>query len=430
MPEVLTHADSIRLFHTGSASPRSAQADPDDSLGGWPSSSEVASLQASIANPILGITVDHVGGLSGNGTAYITAPAVGTLQYKAPGSSTYGAAVAIANGETKLLEDGDNASRFIRVTRTSADDLTGTATLTLAIVLNNAIGMDNVSAAESSAGDTEYRCLALANDGADEVANIGLFIEPITSAQNTDDGVLPSAGSGTIGTTGSFAGWSLSGHAAIFTSAGALREVVYYSGRTDSDLTVPTAGRSRLGTSAAAGAADDTIRQVPGIAIAVEAAHAIGAATFTGAGLDDLTAGGTLTAWIPRQYRVEIDATGTPDTFQWSHDGGSTWEATSVAITGSAQTLENGITVTFAATTGHTSGDRWDFDVARAEVVATEGDSPAATFSTPYESADALSTDDLDTGEVAYLWIKRDVVAGSVASTKLASSIVREFEAT
>jgi len=61
-----------------------------------------------------------------------------------------------------------------------------------------------------------------------------------------------------------------------------------------------------------------------------------------------------------KDYRVEIDATGTPDTFKWSNDGGSTWEATGVAITGSAQLLENRIYVTFAATTGHTVGDYWD----------------------------------------------------------------------
>lgn len=59
------------------------------------------------------------------------------------------------------------------------------------------------------------------------------------------------------------------------------------------------------------------------------------------------------------------DATGlweiSPNTFKWSDDGGSTWDATGVAITGSAQDLNNGVTVTFGATTGHRKDDYWTF---------------------------------------------------------------------
>jgi collagen type VII alpha len=81
---------------------------------------------------------------------------------------------------------------------------------------------------------------------------------------------------------------------------------------------------------------------------------------FTGAGLNDLTRGVSYTGTTDTDYRIQIDATA-PDKFKWSNDGGSTWEATLVAITGSAQTLEDGLTITFAATTGHTLGNRWDF---------------------------------------------------------------------
>jgi len=84
---------------------------------------------------------------------------------------------------------------------------------------------------------------------------------------------------------------------------------------------------------------------------------------FDGAGLDDLTSGGTFSADSADNvdYYVEIDGTGTPDTFKWSKDGGSTFEATTVAITGLAQTLDNGVTITFGATTGHTLADKWRF---------------------------------------------------------------------
>ena len=88
---------------------------------------------------------------------------------------------------------------------------------------------------------------------------------------------------------------------------------------------------------------------------------AVGAAAFTGSGLDDATSGGTYaTGYQPTTFRVEIDGTGSPDTFKWSEDGGVTWTATGVAITGAAQTLSRGVTVTFGATTGHTAGDYWD----------------------------------------------------------------------
>jgi len=89
------------------------------------------------------------------------------------------------------------------------------------------------------------------------------------------------------------------------------------------------------------------------------AAGSVRPAVFQGSGLDDLTSGGTFTGTVLTEYLVEIDGTGASDTFRWSKDGGATWVASNVAITGSAQNLDNGVTVTFGATTGHTVGDRW-----------------------------------------------------------------------
>jgi hypothetical protein len=82
-------------------------------------------------------------------------------------------------------------------------------------------------------------------------------------------------------------------------------------------------------------------------------------AVTASAALDDLTLSGDYTDEVARNYKVEIDATGAPDTFKWSNDGGATWKATGVAITGGAQALENGLSVTFTNTTGHTLGDNW-----------------------------------------------------------------------
>jgi hypothetical protein len=77
----------------------------------------------------------------------------------------------------------------------------------------------------------------------------------------------------------------------------------------------------------------------------------------SGSGLDDATIGGTFSGTNYTTFDVQIDTTGTPDKFRWRKNRGA-W-TTLVSITGSAQTLADGITITFAATTGHTLGNTW-----------------------------------------------------------------------
>ena len=90
--------------------------------------------------------------------------------------------------------------------------------------------------------------------------------------------------------------------------------------------------------------------------------RAIGAAVeVTKAGTIEPTAGGTYTGYTKGTYAIEIDAEGTPDTFKWSKDGGT--ETTGVAITGLAQTLAEGVTITFDGTTGATLADNWTIAV-------------------------------------------------------------------
>jgi hypothetical protein len=83
----------------------------------------------------------------------------------------------------------------------------------------------------------------------------------------------------------------------------------------------------------------------------------IGATVFTGSGLNDTASGGTCTASLAALYTVEIDHAGSPDTFKWRKGAGS-W-TTGVSITGSAQALTDGVTITFKANTGHTLADVW-----------------------------------------------------------------------
>lgn len=78
-------------------------------------------------------------------------------------------------------------------------------------------------------------------------------------------------------------------------------------------------------------------------------------------GLEDATFAGTFAGEPGDVWEVEITANGTPDVFRWRKNGGS-W-TTGVNITGSAQTLSSGVTVTFGATTGHTIADKWTYTV-------------------------------------------------------------------
>lgn len=86
----------------------------------------------------------------------------------------------------------------------------------------------------------------------------------------------------------------------------------------------------------------------------------IGSASQTGSGLDDLTSGGTYTGFEDITVRVQIDGTGTPDTMKWSTDAGTSFESVIMPLT-TTMYLPFGIELTWAATTGHTSGDYWDF---------------------------------------------------------------------
>lgn len=155
----------------------------------------------------------------------------------------------------------------------------------------------------------------------------------------------------------------------------------------------------------------------------------IGTVTFTtgGGALDDCTVSGPYTNNTTRNYRVEIDGAGAPDTFKWSRDGGSTWVATLVAITGIAQSLENGISIIFGATTGHAVGDRWDFEANRISGVMTIIQSQDGSI----EHADTLVANiyNNDPANAAYEvdtvlpYAKLEFVAGSRALTSFSASL-------
>ena len=99
-----------------------------------------------------------------------------------------------------------------------------------------------------------------------------------------------------------------------------------------------------------------------GVNTDIKGSSSISTPGYTGSGLDDITVGGIYTGDGDKCYEVEIDGTGSPDTFKWRPSCGSgAYSAATVNVSTSATTLGNGVTVLWAASTGHTSGGVWRF---------------------------------------------------------------------
>ena len=247
-----------------------------------------------VEQPIYNARIDFVAGGNVEGTATLIGSATDKLKYTGVGD-TVGAEVTYAATETLLLESADDDMAIV-VTKTDSE-VFATDTemqLTFRPVYNNALGMGNISNADRVSGEDYYRAIYLRTDPSATpiaVTNVKVWIQGLADAVTTDTTQLGGAGAGTIETTSSFATWPEYGWAHIINVGGTTVEIVYYTSRTATVLTVPAAGRGLLGTSATAGGATDSVRAVPGIRIAKEVP--VGGVIQTIA--DELTAPGGVT---------------------------------------------------------------------------------------------------------------------------------------
>ena len=275
MADEFTSADALRLYLSGAGADGGAQADPDLALGNFRSSSELIFLGIVETDPIANLSVDYASGANGVGVGVVQVVSPDQVRYTAPGSAVVGDAVTILNGQTKVLLDGEDASKYVRVSRSTADDLAGTVSITLTNQFNNLFGFDNVDSDEALAGDDEYRAFFVKNVSASDIDAIKLALQVLGPVRVSDDNFLPAGGAGTIKlTAGGFQLWPERGFCRIETSGGALKEIVYYESRNAGELTVPATGRGLLGTAASLGAVDDNIYPVPGVRIGIEAPSA------------------------------------------------------------------------------------------------------------------------------------------------------------
>lgn len=268
MPEIQTRADSLREYLTGANSDGGTQTNPNLSLGDYRSSTEAVSMLINIINPVFGLQVTFAAGGNTPGVGTLTAVDANTIQWKCAGGE-YGPQVTITNGQSKIVETSGLPGAYIRVTRVTTADMYGTASIALSPRMNNVFAMDDVSSAEATAGDTNYRATIIKNESVATVLSFKRWIGELGTSQVSGVTQLGASGAGTIKTAGNFNDWPDQGWCHI-KNGEVTREIVYYSERNTDTLTIPATGRARLGTTAAAGAATDTLHAVPGIAVGLE----------------------------------------------------------------------------------------------------------------------------------------------------------------
>lgn len=269
MPAEKTRADALREFLSGASMDGGGQTDPQASFGNFRSSTEAISLGITIANAISNATILYAGGSNSPGVGTLTALDSQTLTWKPFGSSSPGDPSVIPSGSTGIVEASGSPGAYLRISSSGSFSVTSSQ-ITLAILDGNQFSMEEVSDANASSGIVEYRASIVKNVSSFSVLNFNRWIATLGSSNSSDQAVLGASGSGTIATTGTFSDWPTSGWCQIRNISNTIREVVYYSSRSDTVLTVPNSGRALLGTSSSAGSTNDTIYPVPGVAIGVD----------------------------------------------------------------------------------------------------------------------------------------------------------------
>lgn len=152
---------------------------------------------------------------------------------------------------------------------------------------------------------------------------------------------------------------------------------------------------------------------------------------FDGVGLNDTTWTGAHTSPIASYYEIEITTAGTPDVFRWRRNGGS-W-TTGVNVSTSAVALSHGLSIQWAASTGHTLGDIWTAHVLPLDFLRPRLVFAKAPATSRYGSQ--LRSERHGVGDVApeavvqrYAWIDNSIDLGTGASAAMDMRIAYEAQ--
>ena len=210
MTTVATEADALRIMVSGV---------------------ELRSLR--LVGTLPGLVPLAVAGLNGPGTGRLRSTGDGlTVQYRAPGSSTYGQAVTIAADGAYLLEDGENRSKWLRV-QAYTSHMIGPSEAEVRLLDRWEIGPagDDVTASEAAAGDVATWSATIQNDSTDTVYGITAWLDSSTSGlEISDDGVT------WVNPTSQAAGLDLGDLAAAGTTPLYFRRTISAGAPPDSDI--------------------------------------------------------------------------------------------------------------------------------------------------------------------------------------------------
>ena len=260
---------SLQIRHTGAVSHEAAQADPDASLGNYLASTTYKSRGIFVSQEIVGIRTDDVSGVCPSGFADLMVTAAGDLKFKAPESITFGAAVTIANGETKQIHDGDDPRRWIEVTRTTDDAISGAGRYVIGDHYNGLY--NNWANADRAAGASHYRAVGMIVPTGHAADNIKVFLSGLGSTRLLNGSYTYGAtGNITLTTSeGDFSNWPIHGFGVYNVTQG---HVHYVQERTsDTSVSILSADRDIWTDGDGAGADGDVLIPVSACRFKLEA---------------------------------------------------------------------------------------------------------------------------------------------------------------
>lgn len=144
------------------------------------------------AGAVPGTVVTAAGGANGPGSGILRQLTTLRIQWRAPGSSTFGVSSNVSAGGAFVLEDGDNPDAWVRVVVAPLFQVPG---LRDSIVymqdVYNAVGPDDVTAPEALAGLVEAWMFTLENVSGALAQGLKAWIDPlITGLEISDDGIV------------------------------------------------------------------------------------------------------------------------------------------------------------------------------------------------------------------------------------------------
>lgn len=173
--------DALGFYLTGGATGASNK-DPDASLGGVITTTRRVLEQGFLlSSPIPAVRIDHAFAANGTGEGTLSVDSSGSLTWTPPGGSV-GTAVTIAVGGSAVLA-GSDSNKALRVYRESGLQFSGVSTVELVSAMNGVVGQSNLTSAQRVAGRTTYRALALKALGDYRVAEIRVWLPPVSGAQ-------------------------------------------------------------------------------------------------------------------------------------------------------------------------------------------------------------------------------------------------------